>query len=384
MHIGFDANEIIHGERAIRRYAVNLLRALPEFTGNATLKALYFCFRPSPKKPLQFSGRLLSKVRNCIIPLPYKTVNLISVKTGFPQPHHFMGKLDLFHSPGLTRLAKGPYPTVVTIHSMAHKRIPEHLDPAYLKWYESFLEWTVHHADYFITVSESMRSDFISHYGVTSDKVKAIPLGVGSEFQPGDRLISQRLVRERFGITDPYILYVGGIQKNKNVLTLVEAFSRLKSLEKSPVKLVLAGDENYGADEIKQRIARCGIQDEVILTGYLDQESADLTLLYQGAKLFWFMSFWEGWASPPLEALRCGIPVLVSDIPPLRESLGDAAVYCGVDQPEVLAEQTCRLLNEEDAYADLSENGIRYAQQFSWQATADRTMQYYREIIATL
>ena len=383
MNIGLDANEILHGERAIRRYTVNLLKSLvPLLHSEDILKPLYFRFRRPKAEPLTFQGPESLRVKNHIIPLPHRLIQACAQNTGWPKPDHFLGPLDLFHSPGLTAFPKGKYPFVVTIHSTAHRHIAGTLNPSYVKWYESFLEWTIKSADYFITVSETMKEDFVRLYRIPESRVRAIPLGVSDGFREMEPEASRRKVKERFGIEKPYLLYVGGIQKNKNIKMLIESFALLKKSYKKELLLVLAGDEAYGSEEVKDLIRERELKNEVVLTGYVDQDSDDLPALYHQAKVFWFMSLWEGWASPPLEAMKCGVPVIASDISPLRENLGDAAQFCSPEIPEIVAEKTKQILENSAITQMWREKGLNHAAPFTWNETAKKTIDFYREILS--
>ena len=381
MRIGIDVNEILHGQRAIRRYTLALVRALLQIQSPHDYRLLYFRFRKPAGALPEMSGARSAYKKNPVF-FPGRWLVRSWRKFHFPDPSWLMGRLDLFHSTGTFVPPRGKAPSVVTIHSTAYLHSGDFLDPAYKSWYESLMKWCLENADYFITVSETMRLDFLEAFPVAPERVRAIPLGVGTEFYPRARAAVRARLKTRFGLAAPYFLYVGGIQPHKNVQAVVKAFVSLKKRRRGDLRLVLAGDQPARSGEILELIEKSGFKDQILLTGYLSQESEDLAVLYAGAEVFLFPSFWEGWASPPLEAMASGVPVIASDIPPFHESLGKAACFVDANNAEQIGAVAERFLEDRNLSEEYRKIGLRRVRDYTWERTARSTLKFYEEIHA--
>jgi glycosyltransferase involved in cell wall biosynthesis len=183
------------------------------------------------------------------------------------------------------------------------------------------------------------------------------------------------------GWTDPYLLYVGSIDRRKDWRGLVQAFALLRAAGHA-VRLVIAGTvSRQRAKPLLQEIARSAAGREITLTGYVPDE--ELPLLYAGASLFVYPSWWEGFGLPPLEAMAMGVPVITYRRASLPEVVGDAAVLIEEPfSPEALAEAMRRLLIDDAWRQTLMARGYRRATHFSWDMAADQTMAVYKRCLA--
>lgn len=383
MDIGVDANEILHGERAIRRYAFNLIRELSDIESPYRYRLLYFRFRKPYHKPLEWTSEQKRRISEKTVFFPGQILEKIWQAKGWPNATSLLGNIGLFHAPGTTVVPKGKAPMVITVHGMHHVTIPTLIDPDYCCWYEGFMKWCLSQGDYFITVSETMRQDFLKTYDVKPEKVKKISLGVSPEFKPRDAEAVKKTLQDRFGIHRPYLLYVGGIQKHKNVECVIQAFSKIRKKGHKDLLLVLAGDQPKGAEAILSMIPRLGLESYVKAVGYLNQEKEDLAFLYCGARAFLFPSFYEGWASPPLESMASNVPVVAADVPALRENLGQAAFFCDPHDPDAFAEKIDLLLSDAKTYRDYQERGIKQVQPMTWKRMAVETVEFYKSCLSS-
>ena len=379
--IGIDANDILHGERAIRRYTLNLIQSLGSQNTEYQYHLLYFQFRKAAHSQAIITHRDYPSVYEHIIHFPGSWIQKAWQRVMWPPTSLLMGKMDLFHAPAMAIPPKSSSPTVVTLHSMAYKRIPEHMDPTYLEWYESFMQSCLKNADYFITVSESMRQDFLEVFKVSEDRVKTIPLGISDIFRPREKKECSDYLSKRFSITRPYLLFVGGLQPGKNVQGVLNAFVEIRKEVGEELLLVLVGDQKARSEEVLALIPKLGLTQDVLLTGYLGQESEELATLYSGAEVFIFPSFWEGWASPPLEAMASGAPVVASEIAPLRENLAQAALFADPNKSEAIASEVIKLLRDADLRSELIQRGYEQTQQWTWDRMAATTKQFYETIL---
>jgi glycosyltransferase involved in cell wall biosynthesis len=186
-------------------------------------------------------------------------------------------------------------------------------------------------------------------------------------------------VRHTYGIDGEYILSVSSIQPRKNLARLVRAYASLRdrySADKLP-KLVLVGKCAWLYDETLRALDETGVRDEVVLTGYVPQ--VDLPALYSGAHCFVYPSYFEGFGLPPLEAMKCGAPVIVGNRTSLPEVVGDAALTVDPYDVEAIASAIKQVLNDRQLRQELSLRGQKRASEFDWRDTARKTLTVYEE-----
>jgi glycosyltransferase involved in cell wall biosynthesis len=272
-----------------------------------------------------------------------------------------------------------PCPVVVSIHDLSF----EHLPQTFNRRSRTQLRLTVRHsarrADRILTLSEHTRRDVIATYGIDPNRVEAIPLAAPAHFGPVDDVRELQRVRHSYGINGDYILSVGSIQPRKNLVRLVQAYAQLKSkLQEKLPKLVLVGKRAWLYDETLRTLEASGVQDLVVLTGYVPD--ADLPALYSGALCFVYPSFFEGFGLPPLEAMKCGTPVLVGNATSLPEVVGDAGLTVDPYDVDAIAGGLEKLINDSALRKILSVKGRERAEMFDWRETARRTLRVYEQV----
>jgi glycosyltransferase involved in cell wall biosynthesis len=208
-----------------------------------------------------------------------------------------------------------------------------------------------------IAVSESTRSDLLRFYRIPAARVVVIPHGVELQFSHLDR--SQ---------TETYLLCVSTLHPHKNVPRLIRAFGR----KKRDFRLILAGLRGFHAGAIEGVIAEMGLQDAVQITGWVPRD--ELYRLYAEARAFIYPSTFEGFGMPVLEALAAGIPTACSDIPPLREVAGDAALFFDPLSEDAIAAAIERVMNDAPLREQLAQEGPERARPFTWQRSAELTL----------
>jgi glycosyltransferase involved in cell wall biosynthesis len=200
--------------------------------------------------------------------------------------------------------------------------------------------------------------------GVERSRIRVTPHGVRFPEAPAENR------RENI------VLHVGAIQKRKNLVRLVEAFEN----ECGPEwRLVLAGSDGYGAEQVKARIAASAAKDRIVVTGWLDD--AKVLEMYRRAGVFAFPSLDEGFGIPVLEAMAQGLPVMASGRAALPEVCGDAALIVDALDVESIGGALKRMTGDEGLRAELAAKGLERARQFTWRRTAELTWQIYQELI---
>jgi len=259
---------------------------------------------------------------------------------------------------------------VVTVHDVGFRRFPELYKPIQVWYHELTMKKIKRRADTILTISEFSKNEIMKYYGVPAEKIKISYLGYDQEkYNTRQDLDANSLqaMLGRYGISSPYVLYVGRLEKKKNIGNIVSAFANVK--DKLPdLKLVLAGNSGNQFEAIKGIITKQKLEREIILPGYIG--SADLPMLIRGAAIFLFPTLYEGFGLPILEAMACGTPVITSDMEPHREVAGGGAALVDPQQVPALAAKILEILENNDYRQRLTVAGKQRAAEFSWQKTA--------------
>ena len=238
-----------------------------------------------------------------------------------------------------------------------------------IKWWSDYFDLAKHHGDIILTLSEHTRGEISETLGVPGDRIKAVPLAAGPQFRPIDEhgAIAEQL--SRWGLErDNYVLSVGTLEPRKNHCLILEAYERLRAQRRLPrgCKLVFAGGRGWMYEPIFERIDSLGLREEVVVLGHADP----LEYLYNGAIMMIYPSFMEGFGLPPLEAMGCGTPVIISNTTSLPEVVGDAGIMIDPHDVDGLVEAMGRLLADPAARHEMRTRGLARAANFTWERTA--------------
>jgi glycosyltransferase involved in cell wall biosynthesis len=246
---------------------------------------------------------------------------------------------------------------LAVLHDAGVMARPATYSLAFRSWYRWLFAGLMKHAGIVATVSKFSAGELMHYVGRRASAIELI-FGAGEHVlrTPADTQILTRL-----GIHDQrYVLAVGSLTPNKNFSGVARAAALLSDLD---VKIVAAGGANTRV------FNRAMLSNDALITaGYVTD--GELRALYEHATCFVFPSFYEGFGLPPLEAMHCGCPVLVSDRASLPEVCGEAAVYCDPDDPADIAQQLRRLVTSELLRSELRTAGLERARQFSWAKSA--------------
>ena len=286
-------------------------------------------------------------------------------------------KLDLIHMPRCDRPRRGVCPYIVTFHDINQVAL-EHEERAIERSnFTSYHKSTLDAASGIIFVSESTKKDLIEKHGYQiTAPYKIIHHGVGRHFFSNNQLNSSVI---KIKIPTPYILFVGSIQFRKNLARLVEAFGMLKETRRIPHKLVLVGRNSWGAELVFEKINELSLQHDVIFTGYVADN--DLPQIYAGADVFAYTSLHEGFGIPILEAFASETVVITSQVYSMPEVAGDAAIYVDPRDAGSIATGLWRAISDQELRKQLRERGVQRARQFTWQKSAQSTIDFYKEVV---
>lgn len=266
-------------------------------------------------------------------------------------------KFDVLFNPGFTSPLACPCPQVTVFHDLQHKRHPE-----YFRWFDVpfwnlLLSISARRSRRLIAVSEATRKDVVSFYGVDA---RVIPHGV-------EKPIFDLASRREPG---PFVLCVSTLHPHKGIETLLAAFAQFRR-RRPECRLVLAGMRGFAAEAHEARIRAAGLSGAVDLTGWIPREQ--LYELYRTASVFVYPSRFEGFGMPVAEAMAAGVPVACSDIEPLRDLAGDAALYFVPGDEIAIAGCIERLYGDSGLRACLAEKGRERARRLTWEAAAVAT-----------
>lgn len=294
--------------------------------------------------------------------------------------------LDLMHFTHFNAPILYRKPSVVTIHDLTLSFFPgKKMNSAFYRMaYNTVLKAAVRNARRVIAVSENTKADLVEIAGTSPSKVEVIYEGVGEEFGPrGDKETQENLHR-KYSITRDFLLYTGVWRGHKNLVNLVRAFALLREGEEGhDLQLVITGEEDPYYPEVKRTVKELGLEHHVIYTGMVPEK--ELVALYQTATAYVFPSLYEGFGLPPLEAMRCGTPVVASKVSCIPEICGEAsAIYFDPYDPEDICNSIRKVLLDESLQKELRECGLKHSLKFSWEKMAQKTLEIYNDILETL
>ncbi len=273
-----------------------------------------------------------------------------------------------------------PCPVVVSIHDLSFEHLPETFKRRSRMQLRLTVRRSARSAARILTLANSVREDVIETYGIAPELVTAIAPAAAEHFGVVTNAKEVERVRHTYAIAGDYILAVGSIQPRKNLIRLVGAYASLRA-ERPGVKLptlVLVGKRAWLYGETLRFIEKSVVADQIVLTGYVPE--ADLPALYSGALCFVYPSYFEGFGLPPLEAMKCGTPVIVGNRTSLPEVVSDAGLLVDPFDERDIAKALASLIDNSDLRAALRVKGLKRAAQFSWHDTARRTLQVYQEV----
>lgn len=269
---------------------------------------------------------------------------------------------------------------VVTIHDLVPLFFPELVPWKHLLFFKLFMKRAAQAADLIITDSEHSKHDIVQHLAVPEEKIRVIYLGYDAKHQEiRDQQVIQDVIT-RYGICQPYLLFVGVIEPKKNLERLVDAFVILQreNVIDKELQFVIAGAKGWFYEQLYRKVQELNLEHQILLTGFVPDE--DLPYLYSGAELFVFPSTYEGFGLPVIEAMSYGIPVVTSKTSSLPEIAGDAGFLVDPNSPESIAQGLISVLSDENLQAKMKQAGRLQAQKFSWQRTAEQTYNVYQEV----
>ncbi len=283
---------------------------------------------------------------------------------------------EIYHEAAYDIIPDGKWKSVANIYDLSFLKHPECLPERILHKCRLNLN-NILRADRLIVNTEAIKNEVMVLLKIPGERIDVIPLAPSGAYHPvnrgsmeGKNIVNRYTDRE-------YILYVGTIEPRKNIPVLFKAFSLIR--KKRPVKLILAGGKGWLYKDILKMPHELGIEDDVVFTGYVDEQT--ILYLYNYASVSVYPSIYEGFGLPVIEAMSCGTPVIISDIPSLREVAGDAAMLFNPEDHKELADTIEKVLSSEPLRLQLGQKGLYRAAEFSWKKVAASTIQTYKKAL---
>jgi glycosyltransferase involved in cell wall biosynthesis len=292
----------------------------------------------------------------------------------------FARSTDVFHGldarlPGAWMKAK----TIVTIHDVfsslqSTQFATEEFRQMKRKRYQELIQ----RAHRIICVSHAVKRDVEETLKPDPAKLRVVHEAGGEGFciRPKHEV---ETVRQKYGLDKPYFMFIGSINKRKNVPAQIEAFLRARKEAKSDAVLAIVGRIGFGGDEIRANIEKSGQSDAIKLLGYVPDD--DVAPLYTGAQALLFATLYEGFGIPAVEAFGCGCPVIGANVGSLPEIIGDAGVLADPKSVDSIGEQISKLMTDAALRKTLADRGLARAGMFSWDKAADECLQIYGEMM---
>jgi glycosyltransferase involved in cell wall biosynthesis len=286
---------------------------------------------------------------------------------------------DLMHFPNFNVPIFYKKPYVVTIHDMVHHKISGAKKSRYFHFlaYKKVIEKAAKNARAIITVSESSKKDIVKHLNVLPRKVEVIYEASSLNANVSEKQVLA--VKKRYFLDKPYFLFVGVLERKKNVVNLTRGFDIFLQSFGLDMDLVIVGKSDPHYPLIKKSAMDIANKNRLVFV--TSPEDEELSALYKGAYAFVSASLHEGFGLPGVEAMNFGLPLGVSNTEVFNEIYDNAAVYFNPLEPGDIAEKMHLLAKDPNFYQSLSEKSFKRSQSFSWRETAKKTLEVYNQIL---
>jgi len=283
--------------------------------------------------------------------------------------------VDLLHSPHFVFPVLSTGKLILTIHDLTPLLFPDIFSLKARLYMRTMIWLSKFKVNKIITVSQNTKNDLIKMFNYNPKKIKVIYNGVDNSYKIIENQDLIKKIKDKYKTGKEFLLYVGNIKPHKNIPTLLKALEKINANS----KLVIVGKKDKAYDEIFDIIDQYNLEDRVIFTGFVPDE--DLILLYNAATLFVYPSLYEGFGLPPLEAMACGTPVITSNVSSLPEVVGNAAITVEPQNVFKLSKAINNVLENKNLQDKMIQEGLKRAEQFTWEKTAIDTIKVYEEVL---
>ncbi|SKA90072.1 alpha-1,3-rhamnosyl/mannosyltransferase [Thiothrix eikelboomii] len=377
LKLALNATALLSPLTGIGQYVLNLAKELIK-SGTIDLDFFYALYwqKTILDSPVAYSNQLRSSIRD-YVPCSYELSRFLQ-KLRFTQ-HTKNNKFDLYHEPNYLLM---PFdgPSVVTVHDLSWIHYPELHPVNRVRALNKYFEKSLENANYILTDSEYVRQEIIQLLSVKPDKVQAIHLGVDALFQPHTEEDVKAILQKYGLIYNRYLLAVGTLEPRKNLNFALQAYQQLPSDLRKIFPLIIIGMRGWKLSELDYSLQRSINREEIKLLGYIPR--TDLAAITAGATTLIYPSIYEGFGLPPLEAMACGVPPIISAVSSLPEVVRDGGVTIAPTDQQALTNAINRLIDDPAYRKKLGRQALKLAQPMTWQFCAAQTYQAYQKTLS--
>ncbi|PWR69741.1 glycosyltransferase family 4 protein [Methanospirillum lacunae] len=287
-------------------------------------------------------------------------------------------KVDILHNIGQYPISPSiSKKYAITIYDLIPILYPSYVTPFYAMQSRIYLPNILRKASLILSISEYTKKDIVGKYHVDPDKIHVTHLGVSDHFHPSTQS-EIRSLRKKYNLINPFILFVGAIEPKKNISTIIKAYHKIRQ-KNSDIDLVIAGKKSWKYQEVFSLVDSLKLNENVHYLQFVPYE--DLPILYSAASVFVFPSNYEGFGLPPLEAMKCGTPVIVSNKSSLPEIVGSEGIMVEPDNFEDLAVKIQTIFTDESIQDEHIMYNLTRSKEFTWERCANATKDAYNAIL---
>lgn len=380
----FNASPLLGPRTGIGQYCLQLLSELRK---DPTIHSHYFYRGKWSEELVTRPGETTSAVRRSKLLLAEKFPNLANFGFAVRQLQNSMrfssglrrNSASVYHEPNFLAF-RSKLPTVVTVHDLSVLRYPETHPKYRVAVLGKRIAESAKRADCIITDSEYVRQEVIAEFGLPPEQVVSVLLAAADAFVPiGDDAVRTALSSLKLE-SGKYVLAVGTLEPRKNLDSAIKAYACLRESIRKEFPFVIVGMKGWRMESLDRQIRSLIESGQIRRLGYVPDEM--LPVLYSGARVFVYPSLYEGFGLPPLEAMACGAPVIVSDRSSLPEVVGDAGLQVAALDVDALAAAILSVIEDDALSSSLGRRGVERAASFSWRRCAQQTAEVYRRVIA--
>ncbi len=371
MKIGIDVSQIVYGT-GVSFYTSSLVENLLKIDKANEYRLLAGTLRQSDFFKSYFNSlRDFKNAKGKIVSFPPTLADFFSNRLHLLPIESFLGKIDVFHSSDWsqppTKAVK-----VTTIHDFGFLKFPATAHPKIKSVMARRLKWVKKEADMVIAISESTKKDIMEILNIPEQKIKVVYEAAPDDVvQIKDRKKIDQ-VKDKYKLDGGFLLSVATLEPRKNLKRIILAFQKIKK-DFPLMKLVIAGKSGW--DQSLNKIIRQK-QSDIVVTGYINRD--DLLALYSSASCFVFPSLYEGFGLPILEAMKCGAPVVTSNVSSMPEVAGQAGILVDPLSVEKITQGIKKAIGDKE---NLIKKGFKQADSFSWEKTAKETLEVYKQAV---
>ena len=375
MRVGLDATPLLGPRTGVGRYVAGLVEAMTELPGGEPDEIVLVPFTWRGTADLALVAPAARQVRRRRRRLPMRLLQAAWAALPFPPVEWLAGQVDVFHATNFVAPPARRAATVVTVHDLTYLRYPEMVTAASAR-FRDLVPRALGRGATVCTPTAAVGAEVADAYRLPPERLVVTPLGVGPAWRTAAPADPAWLAAN--GLPERYLLFVGNREPRKNLPTLLAAYREL--LADPPANpggvppLVLVGPAGWG-----EALDLAGLPAEAVRTpGYLPED--DLARVVTGAAALVFSSWYEGFGLSALEALACGTPVVATDLPALREVLGDQAELVPPGDAAAMAAALAKVLGDPGGEPARAARRARAAA-FTWAACAQATLSAYRRAL---